>query len=221
MGQCFSGDTASLRDFIQRPGTESIALKKDDIVRGLKIVADTLNKSKLDIKIIAVGGAINTVLLATRLTTSDVDFFGSDGATNKPLLSASEKAAKALGVDKGWLNNHTALFIPSGAFGALYAESVAANVIIFQAPGLTVYAAPWRYCLVTKIDRLTKANPRQYDLDDAVAYLHQIVSNAGGPVAVAVLKQWCTEFGCALPNDALVAKIKEAYQTAHARAGLV
>jgi len=67
----------------------------------------------LDISIVTVGGAVNTLLLHTRLTTSDVDFFFRTKTKNDRVagvLVAAEVARKALDLDEHWMNNHTAVF---------------------------------------------------------------------------------------------------------------
>ena len=50
-------------------------MSAESIRQALTSVAATLNSKKQNIVIIAVGGAVNTLLLHTRKSTGDVDFF--------------------------------------------------------------------------------------------------------------------------------------------------
>lgn len=117
MGNSISSNGASrLKDLVNRPDDPNPEdkLTAEKITAGLGEVASLLLKAKQDITIVAVGGAVNTVLLRSRESTSDVDFFYHTKTRNEDvsaIVKAAEKVAKSLGVDKHWLNNHTALFI--------------------------------------------------------------------------------------------------------------
>ena len=84
--------------------------------------------------------------------------------------------------------------------------------VIFGKPGLTVYAAPWRFALTTKLDRLSKQGHRSYDQHDAIVYLHKIVLKRGQPIRGQELKDWAVEFKCTVPSDALIAELAGAYK---------
>jgi hypothetical protein len=81
-----------------------------------------------------------------------------------------------------------------------------------------VYAAPWDLALICKLDRLKGGNGtsrtrrHSYDLDDAVAYLHQIVSKRpDGIVHANELQGWAEEFGIPVPEDSLIDRLQKAY----------
>ena len=119
MGNCLSAsDTVSLRDLFDRPGASAaVSLTEKHITDGLNAVAAQLAKDKLNISIVAVGGAVNALYLRSRSTTSDVDFFYRTKTKDQNVtrvISAAEGASKKLGLDKQWLNNHTAVFIEVG-----------------------------------------------------------------------------------------------------------
>ncbi|KAG1836677.1 hypothetical protein C8R48DRAFT_793684, partial [Suillus tomentosus] len=64
--------------------------------------------------VVAVGGAINTILLRSRASTADVNFFSLDTANNPVLRDGIKSAAKTMQLGEGWMNNHTALsFLPT------------------------------------------------------------------------------------------------------------
>jgi hypothetical protein len=119
MGNIFSKKdhpADALRDLVERPGTSTeISLTGSKITSGLDAVASALHADKSSkITIVAVGGAVNTLYLKSRPQTTDVDFFYRTKLASKDvtaIVKAAGKAAKAIGADDNWLNNHTAVFI--------------------------------------------------------------------------------------------------------------
>jgi hypothetical protein len=87
--------------------------------------------------------------------------------------------------------------------GDLYAKARTQDIIIFQKPGLTVYAAPWDYALCTKLDRLSKPGPAPYDMDDAVTYLGNIIEMQGSSVMRQELETWIRMYHLAIPLELL------------------
>ena len=116
MGNCLSAkETVSLGNIVGRPGVPSEQpMSADTIRQGLTSVAATLHSKGQNISIIAVGGAINTLLLHTRESTGDVDFFYWTKTKNEDVtkvIVAANTAATKLKLGDHWLNNHTAVFI--------------------------------------------------------------------------------------------------------------
>ncbi|KAK1219353.1 hypothetical protein PQX77_017928 [Marasmius sp. AFHP31] len=249
MGNCLSSNDASaLRDLVNRPGESTeTKLTADSIKSGLKAVADSIRAKGNNISIVAVGGAVNTVLLRTRQSTSDVDFFYRTKTKHEDVtqvILAADAARKALKLDDHWLNNHTALFIQVGVFlttfawekgftdeiintqegtiQRLYDEAVQQKDIVFNAPGLTVYAAPWRYALAAKLDRLSMPGARPYDLSDAVDYLARLIEKQGGKaVKKSALKAWATEFQFTVPTEDLMNRLAAEYKKKFKKDGVV
>ncbi|KAG2109521.1 hypothetical protein DEU56DRAFT_688400, partial [Suillus clintonianus] len=93
---------------------------------------------KKQITVVAVGGAINTILLHSRASTTDVDFFSVDSVDNPVLRDAIGSAAKTMQLGDGWMNNHTALFIPLNTIANIYNEAIRDGVVVFDKPGLKV-----------------------------------------------------------------------------------
>ncbi|KAG0707877.1 hypothetical protein DFH29DRAFT_893913 [Suillus ampliporus] len=207
MGQCFS-DTASLTDFVNRPGVEDKQLTAHDLEEGFTKTAKYLNGKKKQITVVAVGGAINTMLLRSRASTADVDFFSVDRTNNKDLVGAIESTAKTMQLGKSWMNNHTALFIPPNTMNNIYNEAIRDNVIVFNKPGLKVVAAPWMYCLVAKLEKAGKAgNSKSYDMSDAAQYLMQESRRCKAKIKVADIQAKATEYGVTI-QAAKVAELK-------------
>jgi len=94
--------------------------------------------------------------------------------------------------------------------------------MVFTAPGLTVYAAPWRYALGTKLDRLSKTGARPYDMSDAVGYLERLITKRGGtPVKKSELKAWAEEFKFTVPSDNLMNSLGAEYKKKTGKDGVV
>ncbi|KAH9897919.1 hypothetical protein C8Q73DRAFT_788146 [Cubamyces lactineus] len=225
MGAIISKNGAdTLRELVNRRDIPEKDLSSAEISDLLKLVANKLVSQGKNLTIVAVGGAVNTVLLHSRPATGDVDFFYNT-KTQNPDVTAITQAAQAVAKDKklgdAWLNNHTAVFLHEDTINALYEEARRQNRPLFTASGLTVLAAPWRYAITTKIDRLMKAGAKSYDLDDAITYLHEIVSAPGGrPVPKASLATWATEFKCTPPDANMIQRIADGYQAKYKSKGI-
>ncbi|KIM46940.1 hypothetical protein M413DRAFT_16501 [Hebeloma cylindrosporum] len=225
MGNCLSGsrsDTANLRDLLDRPGVVDPQLSSDQIKEALGEVAKELEKKKHNVVIVAVGGAINTVLLGTRASTADVDFFGNGKGIPAELKAATEAVTKKLGLAKGWLNNHTALFINADKIESLYDDAIKDNIVVFKKPGLTVLAAPWKYSLVAKVEKAGKGTAKPYDIKDAAGYLHQLIQakKKKEPVKESELKAWATEYRATI-SQADIDKVAAEYKKQYAQDGII
>lgn len=114
------------------------------------------------------------------------------------------------------------MIFQEGNIKILYDEAVHQKDIVFTAPGLTLYAAPWRYALGAKLDRLSKPGARPYDMSDAVSYLDQLIRKRGGQaVKKSELKRWAGEFKFAVPSDDLMSRLGSEYNEKHGRTGIV
>lgn len=116
MGNCLSAnDAASLRDLVARPNVPpEQPMSAQTIQQGLTTVAATLKAKGQNISIVAVGGAVNTLLLRSRESTGDVDFFYRTKTKHEDVtrvIVAADAAATKLKLGDQWLNNHTAVFI--------------------------------------------------------------------------------------------------------------
>ncbi|KAF9222147.1 hypothetical protein BS17DRAFT_881282 [Gyrodon lividus] len=66
---------SSLRELANRRNEHEAQLTKDDIERELRAVASAMHAKKRNPTIVTVGGVVNAILLETRASTGDVDFF--------------------------------------------------------------------------------------------------------------------------------------------------
>ncbi|KAJ3794586.1 hypothetical protein GGU11DRAFT_689530, partial [Lentinula aff. detonsa] len=186
-------------------------------------VAKELDKAGKNVTIVAIGGAVNTVLLHSRESTTDVDFFYTTKTENEDVHSvveAAKKVSKSEKLGDQWLNNHTVLFIQEENMMILYNEACSQNREIFRAKGLTVLAAPWHYALTAKIDRLAKVGAKVHDLPDAVTYLHELVMVKRALVSTADLADWARKYKCTQANSDLLRKINEAYVEKYGSQGI-
>jgi len=212
----------------QDPGHEQ-TYTKEKIEQGLKVVAGHLHAKGLNVSIVTVGGAVNTVLLKTRAATGDVDFFyrtKSSGSHDAQLVhevvEGGKLAEAKLGLGQQWLNNHTVVFIEEGTINDLYAEAIQQKAIVFTAQGLTVYAAPWVYSMMAKLDRAAKPGAKSYDLTDAVDYLDRAIKLRGGrAVKKSELKTWATHYKLTVPSEALIERLNNGYKAKHGKDGVV
>ncbi|KAK7001700.1 hypothetical protein R3P38DRAFT_2558153 [Favolaschia claudopus] len=177
-------------------------------------VADTLRDQGHYIEIVAVGGAVNTLLLGSRETTTDVDFLYysvQDDMTVKDLLHAAQSVARSAGIrDEQWLNNHTESFIQKSVLGSLYQESVTQNRIVFDAGGLKVYAAAWPFAFVQKVIRNGSTQQKSYDIDDAVAYLKEMKN--GADLSFGTVQGWAKKYKLPAPQLASFEEIIGKYR---------
>ncbi|KAI1144708.1 hypothetical protein F4825DRAFT_476932 [Nemania diffusa] len=187
MGQSFSAwqqrrSANTLRELAPRrtPGQEVPIpnLTRDILLKALSTVASFITEKGGDVTVVAVGGAVNTIHLQSRMVTHDVDFFNSRMTTQEIALlvdGAKATAKRTKGLEGDWFNNRTILFMP--------------HEVIFYERGLKILAAPWNYAFYCKVDRISGGGihgqrypqvnavhgAREYDLDDACHYLLQYV----------------------------------------------
>ncbi|RDL34678.1 uncharacterized protein BP5553_07806 [Venustampulla echinocandica] len=173
-------------------------LDRETLLKGLGNVARYIEGKHEHITLIAVGGAVNTILLQTRASTHDVDFYNQNlSGEDYGLIKKAIKYARSKDpiLEEGWLNNKTVLFIPQNIRGEITQSAIDQNQEVFTAPGLTILAAPWPYAFAAKLDRLSGGGGKAHDLPDAVAYLHQINQTMGyGVVPRSQVLAWADTY---------------------------
>jgi hypothetical protein len=208
-----------LRDLAPKPtGRPSncpapLDLTSGDLQQSLRAVAACLDQRRRGIRLVVVGGAVSTMLLQSRQSTHDIDYLG--GTTSQADLRVLQDAAVHVRqtqqqptLEEGWLNNNTMLFIDKRIRNELTQQGFAQNEIVFQAAGLTLYAAPWPYAICAKLHRISGGGHRAYDPLDAVAYLHRYLSRRDGPAIASVtldqVTQWCQRYHISISRPVLV-----------------
>ncbi|KAF8122669.1 hypothetical protein EV363DRAFT_1182177 [Boletus edulis] len=211
-----------------RPGQPEESYSKAKIEEGLNVVAKHLASKGLNVSIVTVGGAVNTVLLKSRASTGDVDFFyctkdsgAKDSNVVHEVMEAGKLAEKELKLGHQWLNNHTAIFIEETTINDLYEQAIKQNEKVFSAKGLTVYAAPWNYALMTKLDRAAKPGAKSYDMADAVDYLARLIESRGHAVKKSELGDWAKKYKLSAPPEALIDKLAREYKDKKKKDGII
>ncbi|KAK3307137.1 uncharacterized protein B0T15DRAFT_553551 [Chaetomium strumarium] len=162
-------------------------LSRQNIIKALGYAAQYISQKGQNVTVVAVGGAVNTVLLQTRNTTYDVDFLcpllvqPTLGIVRETGKYAVERSSVPLAAD--WLNNATAR-MPGVVehVDALQEEAVAQNDVLFSRPGLTVVAAPWNYAFIKK-------------------YIAKAHSNK--PVPLVKIQRWGAKYKALCPVETL------------------
>ena len=169
-----------------------------------------------------VGGAVSTILLQTRRSTHDIDFFAEGLAKQdgKLLYEAAAVVRSQPGsrLEEDWINNRTIYFIAPTLRQELTRCGFEQNDIVFSAPGLTLYAAPWSYAFVSKFDRIQGGGHRSHDPGDAAVYLDKwLRSKQQSNIPVAAIADTIRRYQLKVAReqdfmDAL-RKVNDAYQS--------
>jgi len=237
-GQTISGPSGGLvlvpppyRDAQGRPIRHNEAeLDRDTILAALRDMSEYLASKQVSARVITVGGAVNTVLLRSRQTTHDVDFFSEDGTAQVNLLiheaarDANRRRRGTLG--SSWFNNSTQLYMGRERAEELASAAIEQNEMVYnglndRGHGLQVFAASWEYALCGKMNRLTEGDERAYDLNDALEYLVRYFQKTGHQsIAAGAIKQWCARWGKQV-TDEVLRRLDEAFLRKYGRRCIV
>lgn len=211
------------RDNTGRPIVHrAFEINRDQLLHAFDLMATYLQQRRASLTIYVAGGTVNTILLRSRHTTGDVDFFGANDQA-RLLKEASKYAQQQSKAQLGanWFNNSMSLFLTRDVERELLVAAQRQNAVIFNKPGLKVYAVPWDYALCGKIDRLSKPDYRPYDISDAVAYLDQLVrSNGGHAVQASWVAAMAKKYGKAHSRE-VVGRINAAFKKTYGKDGIV
>lgn len=170
----------------KRPGQPSqgydhdVDLTADNLGQALNLMASYIAGRGRKVTIVVVGGVVSTMLLRTRGSTQDIDFFTEQlqRGDAKLLMEASQFVRQQITdprLGSGWFNNKTTFFINSEVRAQLAAEGLEQNVAVFEAPGLMLLAAPWAYQFCAKVHRMAGGGGKSHDGGDAAGYLRQLL----------------------------------------------
>ena len=215
------------RDAAGRPIThQDFQLDRNTLIHALNHMGRYLDQRGVTVRVVTVGGAVNTIYLQSRQSTHDVDFVLEDPTSpqhqfiHEAARSAARSAAANQRVQLGanWFNNATQMLMSRQVQSSIARAAVQQNTIVHQYSGqqggLIVYAAPWAYAFCGKLNRLCETNPRPYDISDAVVYLHEFLRTTGRQsVTRSEILGWCQEFGKNATNAVLDQVGNQYYQT--------
>lgn len=192
-----------------------------DLTDGLSLLAQYLNSHNRNIELAVVGGAVCTMLLGTRNTTEDIDYF-NPGLQKDDINVLGRAVAYAQNqphqppFTSGWFNNNTTVWISPAIRPTLYQEAVQAGIIVFQKPGLTLYAAPFQYQFCAKLQRMSGGGSRTQDAGDAAAYLHEYLRRSNGSViSIDQIQNWIQQYQVNSVNQLGVAPAVKAINEAY------
>lgn len=199
-------------------------LTSQNIRKALEYVAQYLAGKRQSLTVVTVGGALNTILLRSRQSTHDVDFFGSHLTHGQlELIDEAMQYAERMSsipLGGGWLNNETQLHMAPDVRNFVTQAALEQNTVVFQEPGLKLVAAPWSYCFVSKSQRLGSQYERSYDLDDAVNYLYQWNHQGNESVTPQLIREFCRRYKRPTLDAAVLGRIQDRYQLRHSRPGI-
>ncbi|KAF2208583.1 hypothetical protein CERZMDRAFT_49065 [Cercospora zeae-maydis SCOH1-5] len=166
-------------------------IDRDTMRTALANMAAYLVNKQQNLTVLAIGGAVNLLLLGSRLSTHDLDFLGTHLTNDhrvlldEAALYAEHRSSQPLGAE--WFNNQCQMWLSPVTHRQVTEQALRQNEIVFQQGGLTVIAAPWILAFATKTHRISRsrrgeraARARPYDVTDAALYLRKYILTKDG-----------------------------------------
>ncbi|KAL9086831.1 MAG: hypothetical protein Q9165_006978 [Trypethelium subeluteriae] len=154
--------------------------RRSELMSALELVADHL-KGTGPFRIVATGGIVNCLFLNSRPSTKDINFFTTELSQNQWNL-LREAIAKVYKYQALAMTDNCGGHVPQDSLSLITRQAIHDNVLIFQHRALSLYAAPFDFQMLAKIDRWgsddVKNPPLIYDLPDAAVYLHQYLNRS-------------------------------------------
>jgi hypothetical protein len=116
------------------------------------------------LELVSAGGFISTVYFETRESTEDLDFFMLNKLSEQHINDFYEcvmRVADYLSWNRDWMNAALGVTIPNDVEGRekWIADARAQDVVLYEKGKLKIYAAPWKWCIASKLKRLGSFNP--------------------------------------------------------------
>jgi predicted nucleotidyltransferase len=115
-------------------------LTREQMVRALEKLGATLHERGLDASLYVVGGAAMAFAYKRDRVTRDIDAIV---APNEEVFTAAREIGEELGLPEEWINDTARAFLPDVRLDA--------GTLVFEAPGISVRAAPAEVLLAMKI----------------------------------------------------------------------
>ncbi|KAI9657419.1 MAG: hypothetical protein M1821_003101 [Bathelium mastoideum] len=191
-------------------------LNAEELRQALRIIGEHLGNRRQRIYIVALGGLVNCVLLGSRAATKDIDWF-NHFLSNDQWDQLNAAIVPACNADPKIITrtfkDHALNSIDLATLERIVWEALTQKTTVFHHGGLYVYAAPWIYQIIAKMERLGALNPNDvpnsYDLRDAIAYLRaHLKRNSLNPrpaVSWKYLWRECNSYG-------ILSKYKDRYE---------
>ncbi|MCJ1369573.1 hypothetical protein MMC20_000785 [Loxospora ochrophaea] len=127
----------------------------------LHFMADYISRSRQNITVISVGGAVDVMFLRTRTSTDEVIFFNQSLNKKQRKLLHQATLFAGLQMRSKWRIELLPTWFTSASFPLelrkqLTNEAFEQNDVVFQAAGLEVLAAPWQYAFSAEVDKIAR-----------------------------------------------------------------
>lgn len=208
-------------------GPEYPGLGRQELQAALSKLAAICKSENTHIRLVTIGGAVDTLLTKSRAATRELVLIGELVPDQEGrLLSgfARQVAKKHPKLGDGWLNNRVGASMEPHLRRMVQEQAVEQRAVVFEQPGLTIYAVPWKYAFLSNVDSLSKLGPRamgphgldeavRHDVSGAAHYLHIILrAENRSQVKINLIKYWQHSYrmqsfeglenACRLINDA-------------------
>ncbi|KAM3417333.1 hypothetical protein BST61_g5584 [Cercospora zeina] len=157
-----------------------------------------LANKQQNLTVLAIGGAVNLLLLGSRQSTHDLDFLGTHLTNDhrvvldEAALYAERSSSQPLGAE--WFNNQCQMWLSPVTHRQVTEQALRQNEIVFQ---------HWMLAFATKTHRISRsrrgeqaARARPYDATDAAVYLRKyVLANGGRAQRKSDIQAQCLEYG--------------------------
>jgi hypothetical protein len=204
-------------------------LDRPTLLWALQLMAGYIVEQKETLKVVVIGGAVNTLIDQDRPATHDVNFIGTNLNNNQRVLLgkaakyAQSRIMRPLG--DAWFNNDTTIFIDHLIHRNITQAAIAEHFEVFprdfyRPKGLTLVAVPWPFALSSKMKMLADGIRRPIDWMDAAVCPQGFIAQNDGPIPVRMMRQWARTFYSLMPTDEVIDGIEKAYRLRYQRTGI-
>jgi hypothetical protein len=177
------------------------------------------------ITMVSPGGFLAVTYFENRASTEDIDIIiDPEHANDKDIAGAiyqvvADVGAK-LGFGEGWISDHVALFLKAESRQSIFDEAERQNIVLWKGENLRILAAPFEWCLETKLRRLsTKPNhPKALtDVSDVLEILSRMMDHKQEPLRREVVQALNRNGFDAPINDQALDRVAAAYRERYAQ----
>ena len=191
------------------------------LFQALDYAANFLRQNCISLSFIATGSTVKNIQSGSGQTMGEVNFLPTHTLSlaehnlyRKAAAYAVEKCSFPLGAE--WLSDRFTKKFPEPLRARFVEESINQNVVVFEKPGLKVFAASWKYSFASELSRLHLNG----DAKEAVTYLRQHISlHQGEQVPFELIREWLGELKKA-PQKPVIEYVNRQYRVVHRKDGV-
>lgn len=170
--------------------------------------------------IISPGGFLAITHFKHRLSTEDIDFildpeWAGDKDIRDALGNAVVKVGESLVYGDRWMNDDVSLFVSKEAKVELFNEAEKQDIVLWEGANLRVLAAPFEWCLESKLRRLgTTPNHAKSitDTQDAIVLFRSLKEQNNAPLDRAYVQELNTNGFDTVLDSAAIDRVAEFYR---------